>query len=199
MAFSYTSKAFIAIILALNLLVPQVLGAVTCERLDRSTCAFAVSSAGTRCVLEKRVRRGGQEEYTCRASRIEADGLKDHVETDECLEACGLGRDTLGISSDSLLDSRFTQKLCSARCFNGCPNIVNLYFNLAAGEGVFLPKLCETHRTSNRRTMAEIRSSGEVMPTYGPEAATSNKLLAYAPTQSSDILLSSSAKAPSMV
>ncbi|XP_010909892.2 uncharacterized protein [Elaeis guineensis] len=191
--------AFIALVLALYLFVPHVLGAVTCERLDRSTCAFAVSSAGTRCVLEKRVRRGGQEEYTCRASRVEADGLKDHVETDECLKACGLVRGSLGISSDSLLDSRFTQKLCSARCYNGCPNIVNLYFNLAAGEGVFLPKLCKTHRASKRRAMAEIRSSGGVMPTYGPEAATSAKFLAYAPTQSSEILVSSSAEAPSTV
>ncbi|GJT58529.1 putative PAR1 protein [Tanacetum coccineum] len=58
--------------------------------------------------------------------------------------SCGLNRNVLGISSDSLLESKFTQKLCSTQCYNGCPNIVDLYFNLAAGE--------------------EIRSSGFVAP-----------------------------------
>ncbi|MDO8030373.1 hypothetical protein OC709_02580 ['Planchonia careya' phytoplasma] len=87
-------------------------------------------------MLEKQVRRGsGGEAYTCRASEIDADQLKDWVETDHCVEACGLDRTALGISSDSLLESRFTQKLCSPQCYHGCPNIVDLYFNLAAGEG----------------------------------------------------------------
>ncbi|KAF7147004.1 hypothetical protein RHSIM_Rhsim03G0186700 [Rhododendron simsii] len=48
------------------------------------------------------------------------------------MDACGLGRSVLGISSDSLLEAHFLQKLCSTQCYNSCPNIVDLYFNLAA-------------------------------------------------------------------
>lgn len=75
------------------------------------------------------------EAYKCTTSEIEADKLKNLVESNHCIEACGLDRDTLGISSDSLLESRFTQKLCSPQCYQRCPNVVDLYFNLAAGEG----------------------------------------------------------------
>lgn len=111
-------------------------GGIECEDLSQDTCAFAVSSEGKRCVLEKHVRRSGEEAYTCKTSEIEGDGLtKDHIETDQCIKACGLDRKSLGISSDSLLDSRFTQNLCSPQCYQSCPNIVDLYFNLAAGEG----------------------------------------------------------------
>ena len=110
-------------------------GGTTCENLNKDTCAFAVSSSGKRCVLEKHVRRSGEEAYVCRTSEIEADKVKDWVESDQCIEACGLDRKSLGISSDSLLECGFTRKLCSTQCYNGCPNIVDLYFNLAAGEG----------------------------------------------------------------
>jgi hypothetical protein len=112
-----------------------VAGGITCENLDQDMCAFAVASTGKRCVLEKHVKRSGEEAYTCRTSAIVADKLKDLVETDQCIKACGLDRKTLGISSDSLLESSFTQKLCSPQCYQSCPNIVDLYFNLAAGEG----------------------------------------------------------------
>lgn len=81
------------------------------------------------------MKRSGDEAYTCRTSDIEADKLKDIIETDHCVKACGLDRKTLGISSDSLLESRFTNQLCSPTCYNGCLNVVDLYFNLAAGEG----------------------------------------------------------------
>lgn len=81
------------------------------------------------------MKRTGEEAYTCRTSEIEADKLKDHIETEQCIKACGLDRKSLGISSDSLLESTFTQKLCSPHCYQCCPNVVDLYFNLAAGEG----------------------------------------------------------------
>lgn len=111
---------------------------VKCENLDEDTCAFAVSSTGKRCVLEKSVRRSGIEVYTCRSSEIEADKVTNIIESDECIKACGLDRKSLGISSDALLESRFTQKLCSVKCLNQCPNVVDLFFNLAAGEGTVL-------------------------------------------------------------
>ncbi|KAI3425403.1 uncharacterized protein J3R85_010319 [Psidium guajava] len=150
--------------LAVAFCVQGTLGEIACENLDHGSCAFAVSSTGKRCVLEKQVRRSGEEAYTCRSSEIEADNLKDHIEADGCIAACGLDRNTLGVSSDSLLEPRFTQKLCSSGCYENCPNIVDLYFSLAAGEGVFLPKLCEAQRGIARRGMAEIRSSGDVAP-----------------------------------
>lgn len=174
------------------------LGGTTCEQLDQDTCAFAVSSSGKRCVLEKHVKRSGQEVYSCRASDIEADNkLKDWIETEQCIKACGLDRKTFGISTDSLLESTFTRKLCSPQCYDNCPNVVDLHFNLAAGEGnyiyttsfyvkrqrlihciyayqncfwctgVFLPKLCEAQGANVRRQMAEFRSSGGVAPGPG--------------------------------
>lgn len=167
MATTLCLKTLAILALALALCVQGSLGAVTCENLEKETCAFAVSSKGERCVLEKRVRRSGEEVFTCRSSTIEADRIKDWIETDKCVEACGLSRESLGISSDSLLESCFTQKLCSPNCYESCPNIVDLYFNLAAGEGVFLPKLCEAQEASKRRGMSEIRGSDNVAP--GPD------------------------------
>ncbi|XP_024029221.1 uncharacterized protein LOC21389927 [Morus notabilis] len=161
MASKFCLKALALI--ALALCVQGTLGGITCEKLDQDTCAFAVSSSGKRCVLEKHVKRSGKEAYTCRASDIEADKLKDVIESDECIKACGLDRRTLGISSDSLLESRFTRQLCSPNCYDACHNVVDLYFNLAAGEGVFLPKLCEAQAGNVRREMAELRSSGFVV------------------------------------
>ncbi|XP_061354277.1 uncharacterized protein LOC133298905 [Gastrolobium bilobum] len=159
---SLISLAIVA--LALFVSVQGTLGGIECEHLSHDTCAFAVSSAGKRCVLEKHVKRTGEEAYTCKTSEIEADKLKDHIESDQCIKACGLDRKSFGISSDSLLESRFTQNLCSPQCYQSCPNIVDLYFNLAAGEGVFLPKLCEAEGANARRGMAEIKSSGSVAP-----------------------------------
>ncbi|KAK3008487.1 hypothetical protein RJ639_015098 [Escallonia herrerae] len=158
-------KTLAILALALAFYVQGTLGTIACENLNKDSCAFAVSSSGKRCVLEKRVKRSGEEAYTCSTSEIEADKLKDWIETDKCIEACGLERDVLGISSDSLLEPRFTQKLCSPQCYGSCPNVVDLYFSLAAGEGVYLPKLCEAvHGANSRREMVEIKSSGFVAP-----------------------------------
>lgn len=111
------------------------IGNIACENLNKDSCAFAVSSSGKRCVLEKSVRRSGQEVFVCSTSQIDTDQVTNWIESDKCIESCGLDRNVLGISSDSLLDSRFMQKLCSTQCYTGCPNIVDLYFNLAVGEG----------------------------------------------------------------
>ncbi|CAK7337301.1 unnamed protein product [Dovyalis caffra] len=151
--------------------MPSAACEITCERLDQGTCAYAISSSGKRCLLEKRIKRTGEEAYTCRTSEIEADRLRNWIETDQCIKACGLDRKSLGLSSDSLLESRFSQQLCSPQCHDNCPNVVDLYFNLAAAEGVFLPKLCESQEGNIRRgLMADIKSSGFVAPeTVQPE------------------------------
>ncbi|XP_075493142.1 uncharacterized protein LOC142531038 [Primulina tabacum] len=151
-------------------LVQGILGNVECENLDKERCAFAVSSSGRRCVLEKSVRRSGEEVYMCRTSDIEAYKFKNWIETDECIMACGLDRNALGISSDSLLESRFALKLCSDECYRKCHNVVDLHFNLAAGEGIYLPKLCEEQGANARREMAEIKSSGLVAAGPGSSA-----------------------------
>ncbi|CAJ1977048.1 unnamed protein product [Sphenostylis stenocarpa] len=164
MASNFSFRTFMIFALAFSLTLQATLGAIECENLSHDTCSFAVSSSGKRCVLEKRVKRSGEEAYTCKTSDIEAEKLKDHIETDQCIKACGLDRKSLGISSDSLLESTFTHKLCSPHCYQCCPNVVDLYFNLAAGEGVFLPKLCEVQGMNARRGMAELRSSGIVAP-----------------------------------
>ncbi|KAK7279945.1 hypothetical protein RJT34_25006 [Clitoria ternatea] len=164
MASNSSFRILVIFSLACSLTLQGTLGGIECEHLSHETCSFAVSSGGKRCVLEKHVKRSGEEAYTCKTSEIEADKLKDHIETDQCIKDCGLDRKSLGISSDSLLESRFTQKLCSPQCYQSCPNVVDLYFNLAAGEGVFLPKLCEAQGVNARRGMAELKSSGIVAP-----------------------------------
>lgn len=93
--------------------------------------------------------------------------MAEYIETDRCVEACGVDRKSVGISSDSLLEPQFTAKLCSQDCYQNCPNIVDLYFNLAAGEGVFLPDLCEKQRYNPHRIMVELTSSGAAP---GPDA-----------------------------
>jgi hypothetical protein len=110
---------------------------VVCEQLTAELCAFAVSSTSRRCVLENTHCAGRPTEYQCRTSEVVVqDGrLSGLVETDGCVRACGVDRATVGISSDSLLDPRVAGAVCSPACLRGCPNIVNLYSNLAAGEG----------------------------------------------------------------
>ncbi|GAB4826355.1 hypothetical protein Ancab_009221 [Ancistrocladus abbreviatus] len=158
--------------LALTLaLLVQATREIRCEQLSKDECAFAVSSSGRRCVLDKLVRRSGEKVYKCSTSEIEATDLKEKIESDACIKACGLERHTLGISSDALLDLRFTQKLCSPQCYYGCPNVVDLYFDLAAGEGVFLPKFCEKIKGGEeRRELVGIKSSGDGYVALAPQA-----------------------------
>ena len=98
-------------------------------------CAFSISASGKRCLLETANVTG---EYTCRTSAVEVEGIVNHVESDECVAACGVDRKTVGISSDAMMEAGFAAKLCSPACLDYCPNILDLYFNLAAGEGTIL-------------------------------------------------------------
>ncbi|KAK4280400.1 hypothetical protein QN277_012029 [Acacia crassicarpa] len=165
MALKISLKGFVTVVLPLLLLSLSVQGTlegIACESLGKEKCSFAVSSAGKRCVLEKMLKRSGMEVYICKSSEIEADKVMNHIETDECVEACGLDRMSLGISSDSLIDSHFTKKLCSPQCYHNCPNVVDLYFKLADVEGVFLPKLCAAKGANAKQAMADVKSSGAV-------------------------------------
>lgn len=117
-----------------------------CESLPNGDCAFAISSTGKRCVLEKATPEDNliSSEYTCKTSEVMVENMKEHIETDECIESCGLNRNFFGISSDDLLEPQFVSKLCSPPCYQQCPNIVDLYFNLAAAEGktIIFPLFC---------------------------------------------------------
>ncbi|XP_019161186.1 PREDICTED: uncharacterized protein LOC109157801 [Ipomoea nil] len=145
-----------------SLFLPGVLGDITCEFLPTNVCSFAISTSGKRCLLENSVtNEGNKVEYQCKTSEVVVgSSVGEHIETDECVEACGLDRKSVGLSSDSLLEPVFTAKLCSSSCYQNCPNIVDLYFNLAAGEGVYLPDLCDKQRSHNRRDLVELNSNG---------------------------------------
>lgn len=117
-----------------------------CEELPNEVCAFSIASSGKRCVLETEREEGsGRVEYQCRTSEVIVENMSEYIERDQCVRACGVDRRSVGISSDALLDPHFTTKLCSSPCYNHCPNIVDLYFNLAAGEGIPLFLLAPFH------------------------------------------------------
>lgn len=113
----------------------ECIGEIICEDLPKNLCAFSIASSGKRCLLENYALKDGTMEYQCRTSEVVVERMAEWIETDECVQACGVDRNSVGISSDSLLESQFTAKLCSPACYQNCPNIVDLYFNLAAGEG----------------------------------------------------------------
>nr|GMC69963.1 uncharacterized protein LOC109174906 [Ipomoea batatas]GMC76336.1 uncharacterized protein LOC109174906 [Ipomoea batatas]GME02840.1 uncharacterized protein LOC109174906 [Ipomoea batatas] len=152
--------------------IQSVVAETICENLPTSVCAFSVSSSGKRCVIEDSVLVDGKVDYKCKTSEVVVGSStsEEYLETDECVKACGVSRKSVGMSSDALLDSTFTGKLCSHACYNKCPNLVDLYSNVAAGEGVYLPDFCEKRRSGgSRRAMAELQSgSGSAL---APEAA----------------------------
>ncbi|CAM8960352.1 unnamed protein product [Rhodiola kirilowii] len=174
-----STKLALALFFASSLFVQAALAEIVCETLLKDKCAFAVASSGNRCVLETYTTRGRFTEYQCKTSDVRADvKLAGHIETDLCINACGVERKSVGIGSDSLLEAPFLAKLCSPECYQNCDNIVDLYFNLAAGEGAFLPDMCKA-QNGHHRALIELVSSGEAQK-YQEEAAYSP---APAPTQ----------------
>ncbi|KAH0664905.1 hypothetical protein KY285_026111 [Solanum tuberosum] len=155
----------IAIFLGFSLLVHGALGSgeIVCEDLSIGMCAYSVASSGKRCSMESYESIEGRRGYhQCKTSEVLVSniGITNLIESDECISACGADRNSLGISSDSLLESSFTSKLCSQQCYQKCPNIVDLYYNLALGEGVYLPAFCKGRNLNGRREMSQIQSSG---------------------------------------
>ncbi|KAJ3685619.1 hypothetical protein LUZ61_014783 [Rhynchospora tenuis] len=163
MASSYKTLV-LALVLSLSLAFTSAHpDQVTCENLKENECAFAVSSESKRCVLEK-TEEGG---YKCETSDVSVEKISNHIETYACLGACGLERKTVGISSDVFMESSSVAKICSPGCSNNCPNIVDLYTNLASGEGTNLSDLCEQSANPHRKA-AEISSSGAA---FGPASS----------------------------
>ncbi|KAL3622834.1 hypothetical protein CASFOL_031931 [Castilleja foliolosa] len=156
-----STKLPLIFIFACSLFLKGALAEVVCEKLLAETqCAFGISSSGKRCVLENyKNEESGDLEYTCKTSEVEVERLSAYIETDNCVDSCGVDRRFVGISSDAFLVPEFTKSLCSPACYHNCPNIVDLYFNLAAGEGVYLPALCQKQKSSPKRAMFELLSS----------------------------------------
>ncbi|KAJ9565372.1 hypothetical protein OSB04_001338 [Centaurea solstitialis] len=149
--------------LGLSLLLQGALGEIVCDELSSGKCSFSIASSGKRCVLENYVKSNGNVEYQCKTSEIDVKNMKEWIESDECMNACGVDRMSVGISSDSLLETRLLAKICSSSCYENCPSIVDLYHNLAIGEGVFLSNLCDVQRMMPRRAMTQLLSSGAAL------------------------------------
>ncbi|EES18324.1 hypothetical protein BDA96_09G166100 [Sorghum bicolor] len=132
-------------------------GQLACEDLPADVCAFAVSSAGRRCVLE-RTPDGAQR---CQTSAV-------GVETDACVRACGVDRAVLGLPIASAVaeDRRSFSALCSSACRDVCPDVVDLYATVAAAEGMSLPVLCEAQNKAGNRRML----TSTIPPVGAPEA-----------------------------
>ena len=73
--------------------------------------------------------------WIVQSSIIMAEKQEEWIESDECVKSCGLERMSVGLSTDLLVDSLFTDMFCSSECINNCPNLIDLYISLAAGEG----------------------------------------------------------------
>nr|ACU17875.1 unknown [Glycine max] len=177
---SFSTKLPLVLLFS-SLFIHASLAEMVCEDLPKEVCAFSVASSGKRCLLETEKAADGGVEYQCRTSEVVVERMADYIETDQCVEACGVDRNSVGISSDAFFEPQFTDKLCSPACYQKCPNIVDLFFNLAAGEGVFLPELCEKHKTNPRRAMVELVSSGAAP---GPVSDVSEAIIASAPAPS---------------
>lgn len=124
-----------------------------CTMLPVEECAFAVSYDGYRCVLERQL---SNDMHVCQKSNIKVgeDAPVEYIETDSCVKACGVSRMTIGFSTDEVYSNRFISKMCSWECREACLNLVDLYSNIIAGEGVTLAEFCGEQRRSmlmNRR------------------------------------------------
>lgn len=106
-----------------------------CEELPVGMCSYSIASSGKRCLLETSASSDGHTQFQCKTSEVIVKNMAELIEGDACVSTCGVERRSVGISSDSLLETQFIAKLCSPACYQNCPNIVDLYYNLALGEG----------------------------------------------------------------
>jgi hypothetical protein len=86
---------------------------------------------------------GKRVKFQCRSLDVLVQKISEYIETNQCVQACGVDKNMIGISSYALLEPQVTSKLCSPACYHECSNIVDLYFNLAAGECKIFSKLGE--------------------------------------------------------
>ncbi|CAN1142438.1 hypothetical protein LINPERPRIM_LOCUS26026 [Linum perenne] len=87
-----------AFLLASLFLHASLAAEIVCEDLSKDACAFAISSSGQRCLLETYAAMdgGGAEEMLCRTSEIMVERMAGHVESNDCVDACGVDRSSAG-------------------------------------------------------------------------------------------------------
>ncbi|CAI0540327.1 unnamed protein product [Linum tenue] len=143
------------------LILNGAIGDLICEELPVELCAYSISDTGKRCVLENYLARKGMVKYQCKTSEVVMETMSGWIETEACINDCGLDRNVVGISSDYLLSPNFVAKLCSQPCFSNCPNILDLYSNLAQAEGMNLHDICSRGNAVSRRALYILpKSSG---------------------------------------
>ncbi|CAL5095263.1 unnamed protein product [Urochloa decumbens] len=189
-----TLAAAFAILVALAVATHSARGAaprLSCEELPPDVCAFAVSSGGLRCVLE----RTPEGAHRCQTSAVAAGAAAagGWVETDACVRACGADRAALGlpVASAAAEDRRAIRALCSPACRDGCPNVVDLYATVAAAEGMSLPAMCEAQKSAGSRRMM---MGGGMAPVGAPMMAP-----AAAPVASPPVVASAPCEEPPVV
>lgn len=124
------------VFLVFSILLHGALGEIICDELPNEMCSFSVSSSGNRCLLETYTTMNDDTmKFECKSSEVVVENFANWIESDECISSCGVDRHSVGISSDSLMEPHFTAKICSQSCSQNCPNIVDLYNNLAVAEG----------------------------------------------------------------
>ncbi|XP_011094949.1 uncharacterized protein LOC105174518 [Sesamum indicum] len=166
---AFSMKLSLVLFFTCSLFVQGTFAEVLCEKLPSNLCAFAIASSGKRCILETYRNEQGDVDFICKTTEVVVERMAGHIESDQCINACGVEREFIGISTDSFLSSEFTAHLCSSACYHNCPNVIDLFFNLAAGEGVSLPALCEQQKENHRAMLTLLSSDGGVAP--GPVAA----------------------------
>ncbi|MCO5581579.1 hypothetical protein L7F22_035467 [Adiantum nelumboides] len=148
----------LVVILLLGLALPCCSHAqVVCEELGIYECAFAVASTGARCILETKISLEVCIQFECTTSSVLASPFANWIETAECLLFCGLERLTIGISTDFIGDLGLQKMICSSMCQKNCPNIVDVFSNLAIGEGLNLENICkegEIHHFKGKEKVA---------------------------------------------
>ncbi|KAI5063952.1 hypothetical protein GOP47_0020622 [Adiantum capillus-veneris] len=106
---------------------------VVCEDLPAEWCAYSISSMGARCVLVDHGEKDGDntmQVYRCQTSSVETKVKGGWIEAEECIEACGLDRMTVGLFSQPAFDPRL---FCSSRCSRSCSHLHDLLRPLHEG------------------------------------------------------------------
>ncbi|CAL1402176.1 unnamed protein product [Linum trigynum] len=126
------------------LILNGAIGDLICEELPVELCAYSISDTGKRCVLENYLARKGMRHASTTAALTETVSA-------------------IASSSDYLLSPNFVAKLCSQPCFSYCPNILDLYSNLAQAEGMNLHDICIRGNAVSRSALYILpKSSGGV-------------------------------------
>ena len=68
-------------------------------------------------------------------SKIVTDSFHSWIEDNKCIQACGLNRMSVGLSSDFLGEHELQRSICGNSCLEECLNVVEIFTNLASGEG----------------------------------------------------------------